>query len=135
MDAHPRFYSPYDEPLWRRISEDAMCIQRCSECGQYRYPPGACCPGCLSTEATWQKIRGYGRVLSWTTIHRQYLPAYPAGTTVVAVRLEEGPILLSNIDAAEVDRLALDASAKVIYGDHADGYRIPRFTLVAGIPT
>ena len=29
-------------------------LQRCANCGRFRYPPGACCPNCLSTEAGWE---------------------------------------------------------------------------------
>jgi hypothetical protein len=38
----------------------------------------------------WGDIDGKGRVLSWTTFHRGYLPAYPAPHTVVAVELDAG---------------------------------------------
>ena len=127
--AGPRLYSPYDVPMWESISAGRMRIQCCDECSTFRYPPGACCPNCLSTDATWKEISGKGKVLSWTTYHKQYLPAYPAPTTVVAAMLEEGEILITNIDASETGALALDKPVRVIYGDHPDGYRIPRFTL------
>ena len=129
MAAHPRFYSPYDEVLWKSIAEGALRLQRCSDCGTYRYPPGACCPKCLSIDATWEKVSGSGRVLSWMTYHKQYLPAYPAPTTIVAAELEEGPILITNIDHGETASLSIDRPVRIIYGDHPDGYRIPRFTL------
>jgi len=129
MSTSPRFYSPYDESFWSSVSDDAASMQRCSDCEQHRYPPSACCPNCLSTNATWEKISGIGHVLSWTTLHKQYLPAYPAPTTIVAARLEEGPIFLSNIDGKEVNALKIGAPVKIIYGDHPDGYRIPRLTL------
>lgn len=125
----PRLYSPFDRTMWDSIAEGRMRIQRCSECGTYRYPPGACCPNCLSTEAKWEEISGKGKVLSWTTYHKQYLPAYPVPTTIVAAMLEEGEILITNIDHEEAKHLALDRPVRVIYGDHPDGYKIPRFTL------
>ena len=130
MAQGPRQYSYYDQFLWQSISEDAIRFQKCSECGTFRYPPGGCCPTCLSTEATWEKLSGRGRVLSWITYHRQYLPAYPAPTTVIAAELEEGPIFITNIDHAEAAGLKLDQPVRIVYGDHRDGYRIPRFTLV-----
>jgi hypothetical protein len=74
-------------------------------------------------------LSGRGRVLSWTTFHRQYLPAYPPPVTCVAVQLPEGPIMVGNVDAAEVDGLALDAEVTLIYGVHPDGYALPRFRI------
>jgi len=129
MAEHPRLYSPYDEPLWQSIAAGKMKLQRCADCGRFRYPPGSVCPACLSTEATWEPVSGDGKVLSWTTFHRQYLPAYPAPTTCVAVQLAEGPIIISNVDAAETDKLRLDAPVELFYGTHPDGYALPRFRL------
>lgn len=127
--AGPRFYSPFDETMWQSIAEGRMQIQCCEECGRYRYPPGACCPDCLSTRASWKPISGKARVLSWITYRKQYLPAYPVPAIVVAAMLEEGEILITNIDPGEAGGLAVDRPVRVVYGDHPDGYRIPRFTL------
>ena len=130
MDGQPQLFSPYDKPMWDSVAEGAMRLQKCSECGRFRYPPGACCPDCLSTEAEWVEISGRGTILSWATFHRQYLPAYPVPATCIAVQLEEGPIVISNIDADAVARLKVDAAVELIYGEHPDGYALPRFRLV-----
>jgi uncharacterized OB-fold protein len=117
--------------MWDSVTAGAMRLQCCAECGLMRYPPGACCPNCLSTEARWEPLSGAGHVLSWTTYHRQYLPAYPAPHTVVAVQLAEGPIMIGNVDAADAARLKADAAVELFYADHPDGYRLPRFRLRA----
>jgi uncharacterized OB-fold protein len=127
--AGPRVYSPYDVVMWDSIAQDRMRLQRCAECETFRYPPAACCHACLSKEATWEEISGNGRVLSWTTYHKQYLPAYPVPTTVVAAMLDEGPILITNVDQGDTQNLGLDRPVRVVYGDHPDGYRIPRFAV------
>ena len=131
----PRLFSPYDKPMWDSVAVGKMCLQRCAGCGRWRYPPGPACPACLSTEATWEALSGRGRLLSWTTFHRQYLPAYPAPATCVAVELAEGPIVIGNIDFADTERLHIDAPMELIYGTHPDGYALPRFRLAAAKPT
>lgn len=128
--AEPRFYSPDDEPMWKSVAAGAMRLQRCAACGRWRYPPGPSCANCLSTDSTWGCLSGRGRLLSWTTFHRQYLPAYPAPTTCVAVALAEGPIMIGNVDQAEVGNLHIDAPVELIYGAHPDGYALPRFRLI-----
>jgi len=122
-------FSMFDVPFWESVSRDALCLQRCSSCSTYRYPPGACCPNCLSLEADWVQVSGKGRVLSWTTIHKQYLPAYPAPSTVVVVHLDEGPIMITHFDNEDAGKLRLDAPVKLTYSTHPDGYRLPKFTL------
>jgi len=128
--AKPRFFSHYDKPLWDSIEAGKLAIQECASCGHYRYPPGACCPKCLSTEANWKAISGKGRILSWTTFHRQYLPEYPPPVTCVAVQLDEGPIMIGNIDSGERDKLRLDVEVELFYGEHPSGFSIPRFKFI-----
>lgn len=135
MQPFPRFFSVDDRPMWESIAGDAMRLQRCAGCGRFRYPPGPVCPECLSMDADWLPIAGRGEVLSWTTFHRQYLPAYPAPATVVAVRLEEGPIMIGNIGREDAAALSLGAPVEMIYTDHPDGYRLPSFRLAAGAAT
>ncbi len=132
MGISPKLYSPYDKPMWESVAEGAMRLQCCDNCSTFRYPPAPCCPKCLSVDTSWMPISGDARILSWTTFHRQYLPAYPAPTTVVAVRLAEGPIMISNIDAADTPRLKIDLPVTLIYGEHPDGYALPRFRLGPG---
>ena len=127
MNATARLFSHHDAPMWESISDDAMQLQRCSHCGAFRYPPGPVCQQCLSTEYDWTPISGEGRILSWTTFHKQYLPAYPAPHTVVAVALGEGPIMVGHVARDKVGDLAIDLPVRIVYVDHADGYRLPMF--------
>lgn len=126
---HPRHYSPYDAPLWESIEQGRMKLQRSTEGGVFRYPPGPACPETLDLDYEWAPISGKARILSWTVFHRQYLPAYPAPHLVVAVQLEEGPIMVSYMDHSELDGVRLDAPVEMVYADHPDGYKVPKFKL------
>ncbi len=125
----PHLYSVYDKPMWDSIEEGRMRLQRCTVNGRFRYPPGPVDPDTLSPDYSWEPISGRGTLLSWTVFHRQYLPAYPAPHTVVAVQLAEGPIMIGSVEPSEVAHLAIDAAVEMIYADHPDGYRIPRFRM------
>ena len=94
MSTTPRLYSPYDAPMWESIEQGQMKLQRCRETGTFYYPPGPMCPETLNFDVEWAPISGEGTILSWTVFHRTYLPAYPAPHLVVAVQLEEGPIMI-----------------------------------------
>ncbi|OZI16346.1 hypothetical protein CAL18_16530 [Bordetella genomosp. 7] len=129
MSKTPRLYSPYDAPLWESIQEGQMKLQRCRKTGAFYYPPGPVCPQSLSFDVEWAPVSGRGTILSWTVFHRQYLPAYPAPHLVVAVALEEGPIMIGYMDHASLPDLKLDKPVAMEYVEHPDGYRIPKFTL------
>jgi uncharacterized OB-fold protein len=113
--------------MWESIQAEQMKLQ-VSPSGVFRYPPGPVCPDSLSMEYDWRPISGRARLLSWTIFDRQYLPAYPPPTLVIAVRLEEGPIMVSNMDIAEREALRLDLPLRLVYWQHPDGYKLPRFT-------
>lgn len=106
-----------------------MKLQRCRKTGAFYYPPGPVCPQSLSFDVEWAPVSGRGTILSWTVFHRQYLPAYPAPHLVVAVALEEGPIMIGYMDHASLPDLKLDKPVAMEYVEHPDGYRIPKFTL------
>lgn len=127
MASEPTYFSIYDQPFWESVAQGETRMQRCSACETYRYPPGACCPNCLSLDAEWVPLSGRGRVLSWTTIHKQYLPAYPAPSTVVVVHLDEGPIMVTHFDNEDVGKLRIDLPVSLTYSTHPDGYRLPKF--------
>ena len=127
----PTLFSPYDAPMWDSIQAGALRLQRCSLNGRFRYPPGPVDPDTLSAEFTWEQVSGRATLLSWTTFHRQYLPAFPAPHTAVVIRLEEGPIMVSFVEQAFAAVLVMDGPVTLVYGDHPDGYRITMVRPVA----
>ncbi len=131
MSRQPRLFSPYDKPMWDSIAEDRLRLPRCTRCSTVHYPPGPCCPQCLGFELAWEPVSGRGKVLSWITFHREYLPAYPAPHTVVAVQLAEGPIMIGYVPRSDARDLSLEAPVTIAYADHPDGYRITEFRLSA----
>jgi uncharacterized OB-fold protein len=107
-----------------------MHLQCCRECATWRYPPGPACQACLSPEYDWKAVSGEGELLSWVVFHKQYLPAYPAPYNVIAVRLDEGPTVISNLveEPAENEGLiGRRVRLKVVAMD--DGVALPRFEL------
>lgn len=129
----PRVLGLYDRPMWRLLDETGQWhLQRCADCGAWRYPPGPVCPDCLSDHAEWTATCGEGEILSWVMFRRQYLPACPAPYNVVAVRLDEGPTVISNLveDPAEGAR-PIGRRVRLRVVRMADGVALPRFELIA----
>lgn len=126
-----RILGLYDMPFWEQMKEQGeMCLQSCSDCGAMRYPPGPVCPDCLSPDYQWKAVSGNGELLSWIVFRRQYLPEYPAPYNVIAVRLEEGPIIISNLvgEAGDDERL-IGRPVRLVLVRMDDGVTLPRFEL------
>jgi uncharacterized OB-fold protein len=122
----------YDAPLWESIRARRMRLQRCAACGAWQYPPGPGCPECLSEALEWREVSGGARVVSWAVFHRQYLPAYPAPYNVVVVRLDEGPLMVSNLEGRAPQGSWIGARMRLVYATMPDGAVLPRFALANG---
>lgn len=121
----------YDEPFWSRLKETGrMHLQCCSRCDAWRYPPGPVCQACLSPDCEWKPVSGGGELLSWIMFRKQYLPAYPAPYNVIAVRLDEGPTVISNlVDDPEGQDGIIGRRVRLRVVAMDDGVALPRFEL------
>ena len=119
----------YDLPMWESIAAHRMALQCCRNCGAFRYPPGPACPKCLAEEADWKPLSGMGTIMSWVVFHRQYLPAYPAPYHAIAVKLEEGPVMISNLEGPQPEGAWIGQKVRIVYSETAGGQTLPRFRL------
>ncbi|TWG90161.1 hypothetical protein L598_007000000070 [Mesorhizobium sp. J18] len=125
----PRVLGLYDQPFWDLLAESGrMHLQCCSACGAWRYPPGPACHECLSPDCEWKPITGTGELLSWIIFRKQYLPAYPAPYNVIAVRLDEGPTIISNLTSdPTLDDSPIGRRVRLTVARMDDGVALPRF--------
>lgn len=119
----------YDRPMWDSIRARRMCLQRCRPCGSWQYPPGPGCIACGSEDQEWTPLSGDATILSWEIFHRQYLPAYSAPYNVIAVRLAEGPAMISNLEGPQPEASWIGRAVRLVYVDMPDGMVLPRFSL------
>jgi uncharacterized OB-fold protein len=130
----PRVLGLYDLPFWNYLKQDkTMRLQCCLNCKTWRYPPGPVCQECLSPDSEWKPVSGDGEILSWIIFHRQYLPEYPAPYNVIAVRLAEGPTIISNLVDDIPDSSLLGKRVALSLVEMDDGAVLPRFRLVGQV--
>ncbi|MBL8688044.1 MAG: OB-fold domain-containing protein [Rhodospirillaceae bacterium] len=97
MATSQRVMTHFDKPMWASIERGRLELQACLDCGQFRYPPGPACPHCLSMQAEWRAVSGRATILSWVVFHKTYFDDHPAPYNAIAVRLEEGPIVVTTL--------------------------------------
>jgi hypothetical protein len=112
----------YEKPFWDWIQKRELRLQCCDN-GHYRFPPGPCCPNCMSTAFSWKKVSGEGRLVSWTVFHRQYFGGLPLPYIVVCAALTEGPLLIANLVGTPEVELKLDKRLRIVFEESrtADG--------------
>ena len=105
----------YDGPLWEYAKQRELRLQRCSDCGEFRYPPGSHCPKCLSENHEWTRLSGRAKVTAWCVFHRQYFPEMPVPVPVVLAETEEGPIIVANLVGSDASVLRLGLAVEVTF--------------------
>lgn len=121
----------HEAAFWDSVQKRAMRLQCCGQCGTFRYPASPACAECLSDDFQWVPVSGRGTILSWAVFHRTYLPAYPAPYNVIAVRLAEGPVMVSNLEGAPFEGSWIGQEVELVYADMPDGFTLPRFRAAA----
>ena len=114
---------PETGPFWRAARDGTLMIKRCPACGEAHYPPRAHCPFCGNGETDWEAASGTGSVYSLSTMRRGDKPY-----TIAYVELAEGPRMLTNILADDLDAVGIgDAVAVTFKPAKDDGRALPYF--------
>lgn len=125
-----RILGLYDRPMWDTIQKKEWRVQCCKNCSQFQYPPAPICSNCLNMEFDWKPISGKGKILSWCRFHKKYFDDHPPPYNNIAVQLEEGPFVISNLVGEEPDNSYIGKTVTVVYEPHLD-YMLPRFKVAA----
>jgi uncharacterized OB-fold protein len=107
-----------DLPMWASMKAGKLQLQRCDPCGHFRYPPAPVCPQCLSARASWTAVSGKGTVLSWVVFHKKYFDDHVPPYNSVAVQLEEGPIIVTQLQGTEPEGSWIGETVELEYAEH-----------------
>lgn len=117
------------EPFWKGCSKGQLLFQKCCNCGHVRWPASFICPQCHHMEHQWIESSGLGTLYSYVVFYRAFVPAVEDRVPYVvgSVRLQEGPVLLSNIVGCDIDDIRCDMNVRVVFEDIGDGFVLPFF--------
>ena len=118
-------------PFWAGCREGILRMPRCA-CGAYVWYPQPRCPACRGIEIEWQPVSGNGKLFTWTTVYRSFIPAYAERVPYITgiVELVESPSLrlTSLLVGTEQGRLAIGLPVRVQFEKIADEIVLPVFT-------
>jgi len=106
-------------PFWDSLREHQARVQRCDDCGTYRYIPKDLCPRCHSERATWTPVSGTGEVYTYTVVRRAPTPAYQADAPYVLahVTMAEGFRMIARLTGAEPETVRIGMPVVIDYDD------------------
>jgi hypothetical protein len=111
----PRITSD-NRPFWDALREGRFVSTRCADCERVSFPPRLLCPSCFSAAREWIELTGRGVLYAFTRHHivpRAYIGEAPYITAMVD--LEEGPRILTRIENARYEDLAIGQPVKIGY--------------------
>jgi uncharacterized OB-fold protein len=117
-------------PFWDGCRDHKLMLQRCTECGRFRFPPHRFCHRCQSEESEWIEASGKGEVFSWIVVVHPVPREVYAGEVpyvVALIDLEEGVRMASNIVDCDPHAVEAGMPVEVIFRPARDGIVLPLF--------
>ncbi len=117
---------PYIEetskPFWNGLKEHRFLLFKCNECGAWYWPAAYCRNhrnkpflGSLS----WTEASGRGKVITFNITKVAMRPGFKEDVPYVyaLIKLNEGPIISSNIIGCDPDSVHIEMPVRVVYRD------------------
>jgi uncharacterized protein len=120
-----------EQPFWKAAREHRLVLQSCDRCHRAWYPIGPNCPRCLSTDFTWQELRGTGKVSSFVVFHKPWADWLRDRVpyVVAQVELDEGPRLTANLPGVAIEDVRIGMPVSVVFEDVSPEISLPQFTV------
>ncbi len=115
--------TPETESFWRAANDETLLIKHCDHCEKPHYPPRTLCPHCFSPATRWLRCSGHGTIYAFSIVRRTSIPYVMA-----YVKLEEGPIMMTNIVEVPFDTIAIGQAVAVTFRPSDNGQLVPMFT-------
>ncbi len=118
-----------NKPFWDAAKQNVLKLQKCSDCGRFRYPVARICPFCHSLNDEWTAVSGRGRVYTWAVFHQVYHSAFKndAPYNVAVIKLDEGPQLISNVIGCDLSDIYMDMPVEVVFEKITEDVTLPKF--------
>jgi uncharacterized protein len=118
--------TPETQAYWDAAAEERLLLKHCGTCGRSHYPPRSHCPLCFAEHTDWVQASGRAEVYSFSVANRA-APPY----VVAYVRLEEGPMMLTNITGCAPSEVRVGLPVQVTFALDAEDRMRPYFTPAA----
>ncbi len=122
------------EPYWTGCQQGELRLQHCSQCERYQFYPRLLCTDCGATEyLSWRAVSGFGQLASYSTVHLPVAPVYADQVPyfVALVRLDEGPMMMSNLVHVTPDQIRSGMQLQVVFRRATDEVTLPYFEPVS----
>jgi uncharacterized protein len=116
---------PVAAPFLTGLEDGRLPVQRCAACGTHQLPPRILCTTCGSTDLAWTDASGYGKVVSFTILHRAPDAVHRERIPYVyaLIELAEGPVVVSTVVDCEPSGIRVGQPVRLLFEPTEDGCR------------
>jgi uncharacterized protein len=121
--------TPEREKLyWDGAKRHELMAYRCVNCGTF-YSKVIRCVACDNPKMDWVKVSGKGQVFTFGVVHQLYHPAWKNDIpyNVAWIKLDEGPVMLSNVVQCKNEDLYVGMPVEVVFDDITNEISLPKF--------
>jgi len=117
-----------DKAFWEGAKRHELMAYKCLNCGTLYYPVTDCVK-CESPRMEWAKVSGKGSVYTYIIYHMAYHPAWKVDIpyNVCWIKLDEGPLLMSNVVECKNEDLSVGMPVEVVFDDVTEDITLPKF--------
>lgn len=123
--------SPDTAPYWEAARRRELRLQRCADCGAFRFYPGPVCPRCGSGEAAWEQVSGRGAVHSYVVVRRAthpvFAPDVPYAVVLVELGGTDGIRIPSRLVGVAPEAVSIGMAVEVDFVDVTPDCAVPVF--------
>lgn len=116
-------------PFWEAAHRGELRLPCCRACGHHRTTFEGICPCCLGQEHDWALLSGRGSVWSFCVFHKVYFRGFSESIpyNVALVRLEEGPLLVTNLVDIQTADIRIGMPVEAVYAEVTSEVTLIRF--------
>lgn len=115
-------------PFWQAARRHELVVYGCASCGAL-YSQVTVCSCCGNPRMEWVKVSGKGQVFTFCVYRQSFHPAWAEDIpyNVAYVKLDEGPLLMTNIVGCDNEEIHIGMPVEVVFEDISDEVTLPKF--------
>jgi hypothetical protein len=126
----PKLDDPDQGPFWAAAREHRLTAQRCTNCGDLRYPALQICPTCWDRDFEWADVSTEGSIWSYVVYHRAFHPGFKDELPYVVAIVEntDGVRYTGRVVGRRED-VSVGAKVRAVFADETPGFTLVKWEL------